>query len=459
MPSPLDVPLPSAASANWQAPTCAHIHGGEATVKIPGSKSLTNRFLLLAALAQSESVVRAPLISRDTRLMMGALEALGASFEIQVSDSGEVELVRVTPLNPAAGEVRASIDTGLAGNVMRFVPPVAALFSGEISFDGDAHARKRPMGPVIQALRDLGVTVDDGATGALPFTLRPSGKISATHVVIDSSGSSQFLSGLLMAGARFQQGLTIVHEGTSIPSMPHIEMTLEVLRFVGVEVQQLSPTRWFVPPTDFAGFDVVVEPDLSNAGPFLAAATLLGSSVTVPHWPLHTTQGGDLWREILPRFGAEVSLSEQGLTVRGPQRDAGAQLPGLDYDLAVAGELAPTLAALCALAGEPSKIRGIAHLRGHETNRLKALTTEFNRLGGVCEETSDGIRLLAPVHHGGLFHTYDDHRMATAGAIVGLIVPDVVVENIGTTAKTLPQFQHLWETMVHDLTETQQHGA
>lgn len=336
---------------------------------------------------------------------------------------------------------------------MRFVPPVAALLPGRFSFDGDPHARVRPMGPVIEALRGLGVTVEDGGNGALPFVLTSDGSCRAAELTIDASGSSQFVSALLLVACRLPQGLTLHHEGGSLPSMPHIEMTVETMRELGIDVQFDGANTWIVAPGGFPGFEVTVEPDLSNAGPFLAAAVVTGAQVTIPRWPAHTTQGGNHWLTILPQLGAQVELSNGSLTVTGPVGGAQAGLPGLDLNLAEAGELAPTVAALVALSPAPSTLRGIAHLRGHETDRLAALTTEINRLGGTAEETEDGIKITAPVQHGGLFQTYADHRMATAGAIIGLHIPQVIVQNVETTAKTLPGFTGLWDHMIEQFQE------
>nr|WP_237195177.1 3-phosphoshikimate 1-carboxyvinyltransferase [Rothia nasimurium] len=423
--------------------------GAHARVEIPGSKSLTNRYLLLAALADSPSVIHAPLHSRDSRLMVAALTALGARFEEIETGSAFGPDLRVTPLDFSATVAReASIDVGLAGTVMRFVPPVAALLPGTFHFDGDEHARVRPMLPVIEALRGLGVEVEDAGTGSLPFTVVSTGSVQVPELTIDASGSSQFVSALLLAACRFERGLVLRHEGGPVPSMPHIEMTVETMRELGISVDFNGTDTWTVAPGGFPGFEVTVEPDLSNAGPFLVAAVATGASVTVPRWPESTTQGGDHWRKILPLFGARVELADGNLTVTGPAGGAASVLPGVELDLAEAGELAPTVAALIALSPATSVLSGIAHLRGHETDRLAALTAEINRLGGSAEETADGICVTAPVAHGALMRTYADHRMATAAAVMGLVVPGIVVENVETTSKTLPNFTGLWQNML-----------
>jgi 3-phosphoshikimate 1-carboxyvinyltransferase len=422
----------------WPAPTADR--PVVADVPLPGSKSLTNRYLVIAALAAEPSRLRSPLRSRDTLLMAGALAGLGVDLADApgISPFGDDWLV--TP-----GKLRgpASVDCGLAGTVMRFLPPVAALADGEVRFDGDPRARLRPMGPVLEALRDLGVRIEDAGTGRLPFSVHGQGRVRGGTVRIDASASSQFVSALLLAGARFEQGLTIEHHGPPIPSEPHVVMTVEALRDVGVVVDDEDPAIWRVEPGPVGALDVQVEPDLSNAAPFLAAAAVTAGRVCVPGWPQYTTQAGDHLRDLLDEMGADVSLDREGLTVAGT-----GELYGVDADLHAAGELTPVVAALAALAESPSHLRGIAHLRGHETDRLAALAQELNGLGGDVTETEDGLVIRPRPLHGGLFATYHDHRLATAAAVIGLRVPGVLVENVGTTAKTLPGFTDLWQQMI-----------
>ncbi|MCX4092220.1 3-phosphoshikimate 1-carboxyvinyltransferase [Nocardia sp. alder85J] len=416
----------------WPAPhSSSPVH---ATVTLPGSKSITNRALILAALADRPSAIRGALRSRDTNLMIEALRAMGAAIE------GDGDQLTVTP-RPLGS---ATVDCGLAGTVMRFVPPVAALAQGDVAFYGDEQAKLRPLGTILEALRGLGVDVDGDA---LPFVVHGTGAVRGGPVRIDASGSSQFVSGLLLSAARFEQGLTVHHEGAPLPSMPHIEMTVQMLRQADVVVEAPTDPRepqvWTVQPGPIHGVDWEVEPDLSNATPFLAAAAVTGGVVTVPYWPQLTTQPGDVIREILVRMGAETRRGDGKLVVRGPER-----LAGIDIDLHDVGELTPTVAALAALADSPSRLRGIAHLRGHETDRLAALATEINRLGGKVDETDDGLYIVPTTLSGGDWHSYADHRMATAGAILGLVVPGVRIEDIGTTGKTLPNFVQLWEGML-----------
>lgn len=413
----------------WPAPTAAAPI--VARVELPGSKSLTNRELVLGALAEGPGVVRRALRSRDTELMARALSALGS----EVDTTGEDWTV--SPGIPGLpGD--AEVDCGLAGTVMRFVPPVAALRRGNTVFDGDPHARTRPMAQVIGALREIGVDVLS-ETDTLPLTVLGSGEVRGGTVVIDASASSQFVSALLLAAPRFRDGIDVRHDGKPVPSLPHIEMTVACLRARGVEVDDSDPNRWHVLPGPIAARDVAIEPDLSNAAPFLMLALTSGGIVTVPGWPAFTTQAGDALRDLLAQMGAEIRLDEAGLTVRG----TGA-ITGIDVDLHDVGELAPAVAALCALADSPSHLRGIAHIRGHETDRLHALATELTGLGADVTEHDDGLSLRPASLHGGTFRTYADHRMAQAAVVIGAAVPGVLVEDIATTAKTFPGFERVW---------------
>ena len=421
----------------WNAPN--RTNPIAARVRIPGSKSLTNRWLIMAALSGGECRINHPLQARDTLLMAQALSALGSSVEIQ--DEAFV-------VTPGTTSDATQVDCGLAGTVMRFVPPVAALSSGNIRFDGDPHARVRPMKQIISALRGLDVEINDDDRGTLPFTVIGKGFVAGGSVTIDASESSQFVSALLLAGCRYDAGVSVIHSGSALPSMPHIDMSVEVLRELGirvdVDIKDSTNATWTVHPGVPRSFNVTVEPDLSNAAPFLAAALVCGGSVAIPDWPTQTTQAGDALVKLLPKLGATVSRDGSDLVVTG-----GSQINGIDVDLHDVGELTPVIAALCALATGPSTLRGIAHLRGHETDRLAALVTEINKLGGKATETADGIHIEPAKLHGGQFATYSDHRMAMAGAVLGLAVADLVIEDIATTSKTLPNFPNMWQEMVN----------
>lgn len=416
----------------WSAPVSGAV---DAVVRLPGSKSLTNRALVLAAIADGPSVVRRPLRSRDTELMAAALGALGATIDATGSDW------HVTPVHDSPAE--ATIDCGLAGTVMRFVPAVAAAVPTLARFDGDEHARSRPMTSMITALRGLGTKIDDDGRGALPFTVHGDAHLAGGTVQIDASASSQFVSALLLAAPRYARGIEVEHMGSPIPSQPHLDMTVACLREHGVVVEDGHPNRWRVEPGTVRAVDVDIEPDLSNAAPFLMLAMTTGGRVTVPHWPLRTTQPGDALRDLLAQMGAEVIVDDQGLTIQGTGR-----IHGIDVDLHDLGELTPALAALCALADSPSHLYGIAHIRGHETDRLAALATELERLGSRVEETHDGLRIQPSTLRGAQFRTYADHRMAHAAVILGSVVEGVEVENIETTYKTFPGFPEAWMAAV-----------
>ncbi len=405
---------------------------------VPGSKSQTNRALVLSALAATHggvSTISGALRSRDTDLMIGALQALG----LRVDGSAD-ELTVGGTISPAPA---ARVDCGLAGTVLRFVPPLAALSLETVTFDGDEQARSRPIAPLLNALRGLGVDIDgDG----LPFGVHGSGSVAGGAVEIDASASSQFVSGLLLAGPSFSDGLTVQHRGAALPSAPHIAMTVAMLRQAGVDVISDAGTdRWQVRPGIVAAHHWHIEPDLSNAVPFLAAAVVSGGTVRITGWPEDSIQPADVILSILRQLNSVVKHTDSYLEVSGPQ-----SYPGFDVNLRDVGELTPSVAVLAALAapGSVSRLSGIAHLRGHETDRLNALFTEINRLGGDCRETPDGLEITATPLHAGTWQSYADHRMATAGAIVGLRVAGVEVDDIETTAKTLPNFPRMWADML-----------
>ena len=432
----------------WPAPyTTGPVNG---LVTVPGSKSATNRALILAALSEGPSRIRRGLRARDTELMAIALRQLGVGIEeLDASDAGGEGSDSTAGSEPdwyvTPAELRgpATIDCGLAGTVMRFVPAVAGLATGVVHFDGDGGARVRPMRQILAALRQLGVVINDDGNGTLPFTVIGSGRVVGGSADLDASASSQFVSALLLAGARYEDGVHIKHVGVgAVPSTPHIEMTLDMLGKRGLTTR-VGERDWLVEPGPIVGRDDVIEPDLSNAGPYLAAALVTAGRVTVRDWPATSTQPGVALVDLFARMGATAVMTAQGLRIIGPDR-----LTGLDADLHDVGELTPILTACAALASTPSSLRGIAHLRGHETDRLAALAREINALGGKVTETADGLEIQPSSLHAGVFHTYDDHRMATAGAVLGLRVKGIEVENIATTAKTLPDFARTWETLI-----------
>ncbi len=451
---------------NWPAPFIEKKNpsrGINAVITIPGSKSVTNRALILAAISQTPSTIRRPLSSRDTDLMVKALRSLGCQIDEVKSEDGFDYVVTPKKLMGPA-----QIDVGNAGTVMRFLPPIAAFATGLIHFDGDARSHERPLAPVIAALEQLGVSIEHGNKHRLPITINGAGKVKGGVVEIDASTSSQFVSALLLMAPATELGITIKNVGASLPSQPHIDMTISMLRLFGATVEVNSDASgkstdsWRVLPGKLTGQDFIVEPDLSNAAPFMAAAMVCGGTVVIRDWPKQSTQPGDQLREIFTKMGAEIKFTQAGLSISSGGNSAGGNssstplnsISGIDIDLHDVGELTPSIAAVAALASTPSTLRNIGHLRLHETDRLSALATEINRLGGeVIESATDLVIKPKPLSVSSsiapyLFKTYEDHRMATAGAIIGLAVPGVVVENIETSKKTIPNFPELWSQML-----------
>lgn len=429
-------------SPSTQGRYVAPVAGGplDGVVSVPGSKSLTNRELVLAAIADGPGRLSAPLHSDDSARMVDALRALGVGIE-EADATGQFgpDLI----VHPAPLKGNTTIDCGQAGTVMRFIAPLAGLASGDVVITAHETALHRPMGAMIHALRDLGVDVDDEGSWALPFTVHGRGHVRGGRVEVDASTSSQFISGLLLAAPRFDVGLHLVHTGERLPSMPHIDMTIEALSRRGVHIERPAPGEWLVQGGIPRAKDLHIEPDLSNAAPFLAAALVMGGEVSVTNWPTHSTQPGALLGDLLTKLGAHVTRRAGSIVVRG-----GSSIHGADLDLSAAGELAPTFVALAAFADGPTTLRGIGHIRLHETDRIAALSGNLRALGGNVEELPDGLRITPVPLHGGGWPAHHDHRMATTGAIIGLRVPGVEIDDIGTTAKTLPEFTQLWEQMV-----------
>jgi 3-phosphoshikimate 1-carboxyvinyltransferase len=418
----------------WNAPYATD--PVEADVSLPGSKSMTNRALVLGSLARGRSRLERPLRSRDTTLMVAALRALGARI-----DDASDEAWTVDGADWTAGPT--AVEVGNAGTVLRFAPPLAGLAAGRVGFDGDPAARRRPVGPLLNALRDLGVDIEDGGRGALPFTVVGGGGVRGGEVSLDASLSSQLVSAPLLAGAAYERGVVLRHIGERpVPNTPHLAMTVAMLRDRGV-VAETDGRTWAVRPGPVSAVDGVIEPDLSSAAPFLAAAVVTKGLVRVANWPERTTQPGGLLPGLLEQFGAWVRRDGDDMVISGP-----ATVTGADLDLRDAGELTPVLAAIAAVADSPSRLLGIEYLRGHETDRLAALARELSALGAVVTELDDGLQIRPKRLHGGVFATYDDHRLAMAGAVVGLVVPGVRLDDVATTGKTFPGFATMWTEAV-----------
>ncbi|MGX6605877.1 3-phosphoshikimate 1-carboxyvinyltransferase [Micromonosporaceae bacterium Da 78-11] len=404
-------------------------------MRLPGSKSMSARALILAALADGPSVIERPLRARDTELMAAGLGALGVEVDTSADERW--------PVIPGPLRGPARVDVGLAGTIMRFLPPAAALADGTVEFDGDPHARNRPLRPIVEALRSLGVAIDASPTGGLPLTVRGVGLVEGGEAVIDASGSSQFVSGLLLSAPRFTKGLVLRHEGPPVPSAPHLRMTTHMLRAAGAVVDESIADRWAVEPGPLHGRTWVIEPDLSGAAPFFAAAMVTGGEVTLAGWPAESWQPVERLSELLTAMGAEVTRGEAGLTVRGT-----GTLHGITADLGEVSELTPVVSALAVLADGPSELRGVEHIRGHETDRIAALVAELAKAGAEVTEFPDGLRIVPGPLQATSFETYADHRMAHAGAVIGLAVPGIELTDVACTSKTLPEFPELWAGLV-----------
>jgi 3-phosphoshikimate 1-carboxyvinyltransferase len=425
----------------WAAPLAAR--PVRARLTLPGSKSITNRALILAALAAAPTQISGPLRARDTTLMAEAIAALGAT----VTPAGGGWLV-----TPGWRDAAATVDVGNAGTLIRFVPPAAALARADVAFRGDPRASERPVGPLLAALRELGAQISDDGRGAVPFTVRGRGRVPGGVVRLDASGSSQLVSGLLLAAPRYDKGAEIRHEGSRIPSAPHIAMTVAMLRAAGADVETAAaapgdpvPTIWRVHPGALSPAAIEVEPDLSNAGVFLAAALVTGGEVTIAGWPAASLQAADQILEVVSRMGATAEPVPGGMRITGS-----GTVHGITADLRDVSELMPVLVAVAALADAPSTFTGIGHMRTHESDRLAALAAEIGALGGDVTELPDGLRVRPrPLAAGpAAFDSHDDHRLVMAAAVLGLVVPGVRVANAGTVAKTLPGFTGLWQQML-----------
>jgi 3-phosphoshikimate 1-carboxyvinyltransferase len=404
-------------------------------VRLPGSKSMTARALVLSALADGPSEINRPLRARDTTLMAAGLRALGVAIDTTADDRWTVQ--------PGPLRGPATVDVGLAGTIMRFTPPVAALADGTVTFDGDPHARNRPLRPIVEALRALGAVIDAAPAGGLPLTVHGTGLVEGGEAVIDASGSSQFVSGLLLSAPRFTKGLTLRHDGPPVPSAPHVRMTTHMLRAAGAVVDESVPDVWTVEPGVLRGRAWDIEPDLSGAAPFFAAAMVTGGTITLAGWPADSWQPVGRLTELLTGLGAEVTRSSAGLTVRGT-----GGVHGITADLSEVSELTPVVAALAALADGRSELRGVAHIRGHETDRIAALARELSNVGAAIIEHPDGLEITPGPLHPAAFTTYADHRMAHAAAVIGLAVEGIVLDDVACTAKTLPEFPELWADLV-----------
>ena len=418
----------------WSAPTPVAMIN--AVCPVPGSKSESNRALVLGALGDGPSRLSGVLEARDTELMIAGLRHLGVRIQLDHDEA---------VVTPPEHFVPAKIDCGLAGTVARFLPPLAALSGGECSFFGDPKMSERPIAPLLDGLRQLGASC---SSEHVPFSISAPDGLTGREVRIDSSGSSQFISGLLLSAARFPNGLVLHHVGDSVPSLPHIEMSVSMLAQRGVRVSNSGMT-WTVEPGTISSLDQRIEPDLSNAAAFLLAGVITGGRVTVPAWPSKTTQPGDLIRGVLDKVGAHSELTKDGLSAWSSE-----DLSGVDLDMSSASELTPVVAALAVFCNGTTRITGVGHIRGHETNRIEAIVDELNAIGVTASELADGIQIEGIGSHGSLsprrpFKTYADHRMVHLGALLALKCSNLEVEDPKAASKTMPDFVERWTKMVN----------
>lgn len=418
---------------SWTAPTATGPVGTK--LSLPGSQAMTARALVISALAAGPSTLRRPRRARDIELMAAGLRAMGAHIST-VDD--ERWLIR-----PHALHGPARIDVGPTGPPMRFLPPVACLAEGTVTFEGACAGSSRAIAPLVAALRSIGVAIDSAPTGALPLTVRGTGRVTGGDVVIDASASSQFVSALLLSAARFDNGLVLRHTGAPVPSAPHLRMTVQMLRAAGAGIDDAVADVWTVQPGRLAGRGWDIEPDLASALPFFAAALVTGGSVTLTGWPHTSLQPVNRLRELLTGMGGEMARCADGLTVRGT-----GSVRGIDADLGDVSELTPVFAALAALADSPSRLRGVARIRRHATDRLTALARQLTALGAEVTESHDSLRIRPRPLRGGVFETYADPRMTQAAAVLGLAVPGIELRGVAGPAKPIPEFPALWSAMV-----------
>jgi 3-phosphoshikimate 1-carboxyvinyltransferase len=402
--------------------------GVDADVQIPGSKSLTNRALVLASLADGTSTLGGALVADDTEAMAAAMTQLGAVVDLR-SDR-----CTVTGFGGRLRPGPIDIDARLSGTTARFVLPVLTLGDGPYLLDGAQPLRDRPMGPSIEALRRLGAQVDDSdRPGHLPVVVR-AGTLQGDGVGVDGVLSSQFTSGLLLAAAAMPDGLAVDLLGPVV-SRPYLEMTLAVLRAFGVDAGSDGERRLWVRPGGLQPTDYRIEPDASAASYFLAAAAICGGRVRVGDLGSASLQGDARFAELLERMGAEVHQGPHVTEVRGT-----GHLRGIDADLTDLPDMAQTLAAVAVFADGPTRVRGVEVIRGHETDRIAAVVTELGRCGIEADEHDDGFTVHPGTPRPARIETYRDHRMAMSFSLLGLRVPGIEIVDPGCVAKTFPDF-------------------
>jgi 3-phosphoshikimate 1-carboxyvinyltransferase len=414
------------------APVTRPIDG---TARVPGSKSITNRALLIAALAKGESVLTGALFSDDTRYMVEALNALGIDVE---ADEAE-ERFRVTGGDGQFPASEADLFVGNSGTTMRFLTAAVALVHGRYRVDGIPRMRQRPIAPLIDALNGLGGNVvSEAGTGCPPVVVEANG-LRGGKVAVAGDTSSQYFTGLLIAGPYAEEGIEIEVNGDLV-SKPYMEITASVMAAFGVEVE-LDREHWrtfrIAPGQRYQGRRYQIEPDASNASYFFAAAAITGGRIRVDGLGSGSAQGDLHFVDVLERMGARVTIAEESVEVVGPPVG---ELRGIDVDMNAISDTAQTLAAIAPFANGPTTIRGVEHMRHKETDRVSALATELRRLGQGVAERPDGLTIHpAPVQPAAV-ETYDDHRMAMSFSIAALRAPGLQILDPGCVAKTFPTF-------------------
>lgn len=408
------------------------------TVTVPGSKSLTNRALVIAALATGRSTLHGALFSDDTEACMDGLARLG----IDISSDPSAARVTVTGAGGRIPAVTAELDVRYSGTTARFLTAVAAAGRGIYRFDGAQPMRERPMGDLPAVLSATGARFRFlGEPDHLPFELQAT-ELPAGRIEINATQSSQPVSALLLCAPAATGATTIIVRG-AVPSEPFIDMSVRIMREFGVDVSRPQPGVFEIAAgSGYRGRTYDVEPDASNSSYFMAAAALTGGTVCVRGLSADSAQGDIACAAILKRMGCRVRQDTAGITVTGPKR-----LRGVDLDLNAVSDLTPTFAAIAPFTDSPVTIRNVAHTRLQETDRIAALATELTRLGATVEEHADGLRIepsaLAPAP----IRTYEDHRMAMAFAVTGLRVPGLTIRDPGCVAKTFPDFFERFATL------------
>ena len=411
----------------------------DAEVRVPGSKSVTNRALLVAALADGLSVIKNPLFSDDPYYLMDALVRLG--FDVRVD--GEAGEVRVGGLGGEIPHGDVEVFVGNAGTVARFLPPALALGPGPYTVDGVPRMRERPIRDLVDAMRRLGAAVDyTHEDGRFPLLVRGGG-LEGGETPVQGAGSSQFVSGLLMAAPYARRTVNLDVRGRE--RWPYVGITVEVMRHFGVEVGVSEGFRSLtVGPGVYRAREFEVEPDASAASYFMALAAVTGGRVRVPGLGSRSSQGDLRFAEVLGRMGCEVDLGEDAVEVRGPGR-----LRGVEVDMGAFSDTMMTLAAIAPFASTPTTITNVGHARHQETDRISAVATELGRLGVEVEEGRDGVRILPGPLRPAVIETYGDHRVAMAFAVAGLAAksPVVTIRDPGCVTKTFPGYFDALESL------------